>query len=417
MRGKIMAEQLKLNFVNYKKGSYIVVEGKENADHFFIIQQGKVKITKELEMVKENNILGPGDFFGVVSAMSSHSHIETAQAMEDVILVVVHRTQYSGLIQKNPQVAMKIIVQFSKRLRFLDESLSEHTLKKTVKAGESDFFAMGEYYIHQNQYKQAFHTYSKYLEYYPEGDKAAAAKDQLAKIGAKIKDIKTEFGPNEFNRSYPKESMFFAEGETGKELFIIQKGSVKIVRIVDNKEVLLAMLKAGDIFGEMALLEEKPRAAGAVAFEDCEVMVVNQDNFKLVITNQPPLVAKITTLLADRIWFIYKQLANTLLTNPLGRMYDAMLIHLEKNRAPVNDPTPHTFDFGPAELAHMAGLHREEGGILLEKMMENKKVRVENNKMHTTSMLEILRQTEYYRKMHQIEKARKENKTGAGVVA
>jgi hypothetical protein len=141
--------------------------------------------------------------------------------------------------------------------------------------------------------------------------------------------------------------------------------------------------------------------------------VVNQDNFKLVITNQPPLVAKITTLLADRIWFIYKQLANTQITNPLGRMYDALLIQLEKNRATVNDPVPHTFDFGPAELAHMAGLHREESGILLEKKKKKKKVRIENNKMHTTSMLEILRQTEYYRKMHQIEKARKDNKAPA----
>jgi CRP-like cAMP-binding protein len=408
-----MPEQLKLNFVSFKKGSYIVVEGKENADHFYIIQQGKIKISKELDMVKENNILGPGDFFGVVSAMSSHSHIETAQAIEDVILVVVHRTQYSELIRKNPQVAMKIIVQFSKRLRFLDESLSEHTLKKTVKAGESDFFTMGEYYARQSQYKQAFYAYAKYIEYYPEGEKAAAARERLTKLNAKVTDVKMKFGPNEFNRTYPKDAMFFAEGETGNELFIIQKGSVKIVRIVDNNEVLLAMLKAGDIFGEMALLESKPRAAGAIAYEDCEVMVVNQANFNLVITSQPPLVAKITTLLADRIWFIYKQLANTLITNPLGRMYDAMLIQLEKNRSPVNDPTPYTFDFGPVELANMAGLSREEGNMVLQMLLENKKVRIENNKIHTTSMIEILRQTEYYRKMHKIEKARKENKTAA----
>jgi CRP-like cAMP-binding protein len=407
-----MAEQLKLNFVNYKKGSYIVVEGKENADHFFIIQQGKVKISKELEMVKENNILGPGDFFGVVSAMSSHSHIETAQAMEDVILVVVHRTQYSGLIQKNPQVAMKIIVQFSKRLRYLDESLSEHTLKKTVKVGESDFFTMGEYYARHGQYKQAFYAYTRYIEYYPEGDKVAVSKERLAKLGTKVQDVKMDFGPNEFNRTYPKDTTFFVEGETGKELFIIQKGSVKIVRIMDNNEVLLAMLKAGDIFGEMALLESKPRAAGAVAYEDCEVMVVNQANFKLVITGQPPLVAKITTLLADRIWFIYKQLANTQITNPLGRMYDAMLIQLEKNRAAVNDPTPYTFNFGPDELINMAGLSKDDGNRLLAKMLENKKVKIENNKMHTTSMLEIFRQTEYYRKMHKIEQARQDSKTG-----
>jgi CRP-like cAMP-binding protein len=408
-----MADQLKLNFVSFKKGSYIVVEGKENADHFYIIQQGKVKISKELEIAKENSVLGPGDFFGIVSAMSSHSHIETAQAMEDVILVVVHRTQYGGLIQKNPQVAKKIILQFSRRLRFLDETLSERTLKKTVKASEPDFFNMGEYYARHGQYKQAFYAYTRYIEYYPQGGNVSAAKERLAKLGDRAKGVTMEFNPGESNRVYPKDSMLFAEGETGKELFIIQKGSVKIVRVVDNNEVLLAMLKAGDIFGEMALLESKPRAAGAVAYEDCNVLVINQANFELMITSQPQLVSKITTLLSDRIWLIYKQLANTLLTNPLGRMYDAMLIQLEKNRAPVNDPTPHTFDFGPAELANMVGLSKEENSIVLAKMLENKKVRVENNKLYTTSMLEIFKQTEYYRKMHKIEKARKDNKIGA----
>jgi CRP-like cAMP-binding protein len=363
-----------------------------------------------MEVVKENDILGPGDFFGVVSAMSSHSHIETAQAIEDAVLIVVHRTQYGGLIQKNPQVAMKIIVEFSKRLRYLDESLSEHTLKNTVKVGGTDFFTMGDYYTRQGQHKQAFYAYSKYIEYNPQGEKAAATKERLTKLSTQVKDVKTEFSPNESSRSYPKDAMLFAEGETGKELFIIQKGSVKIIRVVDNKEVLLAMLKEGDIFGEMALLESKPRVAGAVAYEDCQVLVVNQANFQLMITSQPQLVSKVTTLLADQIWFIYKQLSNTIITNPLGRMYDALLIQLEKNRAPVNDPSSYTFNFGPVELSNMAGLSWEEGNIVVHKMLENKKVMVENNKMHTTSMQEILKQTEYYRKMHKIEKARNENK-------
>jgi CRP-like cAMP-binding protein len=47
-----MEEQLKLNFVSYKKGSYVLIEGKENADHFYIIQQGKVRISKEVEVAK-----------------------------------------------------------------------------------------------------------------------------------------------------------------------------------------------------------------------------------------------------------------------------------------------------------------------------------------------------------------------------
>jgi CRP-like cAMP-binding protein len=272
---------------------------------------------------------------------------------------------------------------------------------------------MGEYYIRKGQRKKAFYAYAKYIEYYPEGEKVPTARKQLEKISARIKDLKTEFGPNEFNRIYPKDTLIFAEGETGKELFIIQKGSVKIIRVVDNNEVLLTMLKTGDVFGEMALLESKPRAASAVAYEDCQVMVVNQDSFKLIIETQPQLINKIATLLADRIWLIYKQLANTFITNPLGRMYDAMLIQLEKNRAPVNKPIAYTFDFGPKELADMAGLSREEGNMILLAMLENKKVRIENNKMHTTSMMEILKQAEHYRKMQKIEDARKEKKTVA----
>ena len=78
-----MENPLQLSFVNFKKDAYIIVEGKQNAERFFIIRAGKVRISKEVEVVEEEggNILGPGDFFGVVSTMSSHSHIETAQAV------------------------------------------------------------------------------------------------------------------------------------------------------------------------------------------------------------------------------------------------------------------------------------------------------------------------------------------------
>jgi len=48
----------------------------------------------------------PGDFFGVVSTMSSHSHIETAQALTDVTLISVQKDQYGQLIQNNTPVAM-----------------------------------------------------------------------------------------------------------------------------------------------------------------------------------------------------------------------------------------------------------------------------------------------------------------------
>jgi CRP-like cAMP-binding protein len=365
-----------------------------------------------VEVVEEEggNILGPGDFFGVVSTMSSHSHIETARALTDVVLISVGREQYSELIQRNTQVAMKIILQFSKRLRYLDEALSRLTLKSTAEIGPSHLFNVAEYYIRQSQYNQAYYAYSQYLRYCPNGENVSAARERMMKIAIYVKECRTEFGPEEFNRIYPKNSMLVAEGEPGNELFIIQRGSVAIAKVVDESEVLLAVLKAGDIFGEMALLEAKPRAASAVAYEECQVLAVNRANYERMIVTQPQLISRLTTLLADRIWFIYKQLANTLLSDPLGRMYDVLHIQLEKNRVPLESKGSYTFDFGPKELAGMVGLSPKDANLILRKMLENKKIVIVDNKIQTTSVNEILKQTEFYRKMQKIEKARQEAK-------
>jgi CRP-like cAMP-binding protein len=400
-----MESQFQLSYLNYKKDAYIIVEGKQKADFFFIIQQGNVRIFKDALVGGEDDVLGPGDIFGVISTMSSHSHIESAQALTDVVLISVQKNQYVELIQKNTQVAIKIILQFSKRLRYLNETLARLTLKNNAVDGPSHLYNVAEYYLGQKQYSQAMYAYGQYVKHCPDGEKAAAASEKFAKLASQVEQ--TKFTANDVNRTYRRNTMLFAEGEPGDELFIIQKGSIKITKIVEHKEVLLAMLKPGDILGEMALLEGKPRAASAVAYEDCDVMAVNKANFELMIKNQPQLIVKITTLLADRLWLIYKQLANTLIENPMGRMYDALLIQLEKNRVPLDSKTPYTFAFGRSELINMVGIPEKDGNKLLAQMIENKKLQIVGNKIHTTSTEEILKQSEYFRKMDRIEKKRK----------
>jgi CRP-like cAMP-binding protein len=396
-----MSGKLELCFVNFPKNAYIIIEGKQDANRFFIIHQGHVRIFKEVEVVAEEggNVLGPGDFFGVISTMSSHSHIETAQAITDVALISVQKEQYSQLIQNNTPVAMKIILQFSKRMRYLDEALTRLTLKNTAEDDLSHLFNVGEYYCRQNQFNQAYYAYHQYIKYCPQGENVNRARDQMMKIALYAQKVKLVHGPDEFNREYPKDSMLFSEGEPGDELYIIQKGSVKIAKIVDNNEVLLAVLKAGDIFGEMALLESKPRSASAVAYEDCVVLAVNQTNFARMVKTQPQIIARLTTLLSERIWFIYKQLANTRIIDPLGRMYDALLIQLEKNRVALISDQSYVFDFGPPELFNMVGLSKKEGMSAFRKMAESGKIQVIQNKIMVVNIMEILRQTEFLKKL------------------
>ncbi|MDR0998737.1 MAG: cyclic nucleotide-binding domain-containing protein [Treponema sp.] len=394
-----MSDHLQLAFVSFYKGAYIIVEGKQNADCFFIIRQGRVRISKEVEVVREEDILGPGDFFGVISTMSGHSHIETAQALTNVTLIAVQRDQYSQLIQDNTPVAMKIILQFSKRMRYLDESLTQLTLKSSTENDPSILFKIGEYYARQNQYNLAFYAYNQYVKYNPAGQDVGAARTRMMKIVPYVKGLTLSFKKDEAIRNYPKDTMIFSEGETGDELYIIQKGSVKIVKIMDDKEMLLAVLRIGDIFGEMAVLESKPRAASAIAYEDCQILAINRVNFTLMISVQPQIVARLTILLADRIWFIYKQLANTLLSDPLGRIYDALQIQLEKNRVSLKSSSSFTFDFGPNELANMVGLSQGDGAKIFRKLLENRNFLVVKDKLYIVNVSEVVRQAEYYRKI------------------
>ncbi len=406
-----MDNPLQLSFVSFKKDSYIIVEGKQNADRFFIIRQGKVRISKDVEVVEEEggNILAPGDFFGVVSTMSTHSHIETAQALTDVTLISVQREQYGILIEKNTPVAMKIILGFSRKMRYLDEALTRITLKNSALEDYSHLFKVAEYYARQSQYNQAYYAYHQYIKYCSEGRDLATAKERLAKIKAYAKAVYLDGSNEEFNRYYPKDTMIFAESQPGQELYIIQKGSVKISKIVDNNEVLLAVLKQGDIFGEMSLLENKPRSANASAYEDAYLLAVNKANFERMVQTQPQIVTRLTQLLAERIWFIYKQLANTLIHDPLGRMYDALLIQLEKARVPFKSGANHSFEFGPKELINMVGMTAGEGNVVIKQLLENKKIQVVDNHFIVSDVCEIQKQTEYYRKMQKIEKARKES--------
>jgi CRP-like cAMP-binding protein len=79
--------------------------------------------------------------------------------------------------------------------------------------------------------------------------------------------------------SYPRGAPVFAEGTPGDKLYVILSGSVRISRQVPGMgEEALAILKAGDYFGEMALIDDFPRSADAIAHESCKLLVLTKES-------------------------------------------------------------------------------------------------------------------------------------------
>ena len=405
-----MSDQTQWNLVNYGRDSHITVAGRRIADCFFIIRQGKVKIPRETAIEDEKDkILVPGDFFGVASAMSSFSHIENAVAVTDVTLVTVQPRHYVSLIQKNTEIATKVLAQLSGRLRFLNGTLAKLTRKNDQKAASEDpsrLFDVAEYYSRNKLFSHAFYAYTKYLKHCPDGENRKTATSQLENLAGRAGNVKTEYANGELNRTYRKGDIIFAEGEPGDEFFVINSGSVKISKIIDNKEVLLGTLKEGDIFGEMALLEGKPRAASAVASEDSTIMAASKSNFDFLIKNQPQLIYRITTLLANRIWSTFKQLEVVSINNHIGRIYAILLVQLEKSRLHLESMEPHTFSVKWEDLINMSGLTEKDGYLLIGKLQEDKNIQVlvKDGKVHVHSIRDLVMQAGLYRKIDAREK-------------
>jgi CRP-like cAMP-binding protein len=405
-----MDNSFKPAILNYAGGSAIVVEGTPHAERFFIVQKGKVRIMRDIDLLieKKQNVAVEGDIIGVVSAMSGYSYIETLLALTDVVLLEVRRGQYTGLIRNNLDVAGKIVRQFSQRQRELFKVFSCRALSTAALDNSAHILQVADYYAGQKKFNHAFYAYRQYIIDCPDAPDLQQIRQKMTEITPhlKVQNLRIQYLTSKIERRYPKDSLIFAEGEKGDELYIIVEGTVNITKIIDNKEILLSVLTRGDIFGEMSLLEDKPRAATAEVTEDCIVFAVNRENFETVSRIQPDLIARLTSAMAEHIWLISKRIATTLMEDPLGRMYNALLVQLEKERVALDTNQSHQCSFGFRELSGMAGIPAAEGENLGRKMLLGSRIRLVNGKIFVADTLEVKRQTDYYLRLQKINQSK-----------
>jgi CRP-like cAMP-binding protein len=105
----------------------------------------------------------------------------------------------------------------------------------------------------------------------------------------------------EYLAKFPAGGVIFDEGEVGTEMYVIQSGSVDIVKRVKEKEKLLATLEKGDFFGEMSILEDLPRTAIARAKTDVELVRINQSTFDEMLRNNSEIAVRMLRKLSRRL--------------------------------------------------------------------------------------------------------------------
>lgn len=140
---------------------------------------------------------------------------------------------------------------------------------------------------------------------------------------------------SKYGVEFPAGHLIFCENEPGNDFYLIQKGRVKITKLVKEKETTLAVLESGDIFGEMAILEEAPRSATAIALDKVLMLHFDRQNFVPLMTSQPQIAYRLLTIFTKRLYELRRRVMILKLENIQARVADTFLMLAEKEFGPT----------------------------------------------------------------------------------
>ncbi len=126
---------------------------------------------------------------------------------------------------------------------------------------------------------------------------------------------------SQYVKNFPPNATVFSEGDEGREMFVIVDGEVEIRKSTTSGSAkTLIELKKGDIFGEMSLIEQKPRSATAVTSRATQLLCITDGLFDSVLSKNPDFSRKIIRMLSERLRRANMIIKNIISTNKQNQL-------------------------------------------------------------------------------------------------
>src|SRR5262245_22590693 len=166
-------------------------------------------------------------------------------------------------------------------------------------------------------------------------------------------------------RSYAAGEGIFTIGSPGEQMMAVLSGTVRIsVPANDGKELLLAIIHPGEVFGELAVFDGKERSADAVAEKACTLAILDRRDILSVLERHPSAWLKIVNVLCQRLRSTDQVLAEVALLQLPTRLANTLLRVTSDGPSGEVEKTIH---FSQRELASMVGGTRESVNKCLRK--------------------------------------------------
>jgi CRP-like cAMP-binding protein len=220
-----------------------------------------VLIVGEVEMIAQNQVIGTvkaGETFGEMAVIAQAARTATARARTQCTVIGLDEKQYQAALQQKPEFALMLMSIINNRLR--------STISRLRASGS----------LHAGEAKDA-----------PVFDK---------KLMAGLVNL---MGGQEPAR-YPAGKMIMQEGTGGAFMYVVLEGRVAIT----IKGGLVGRAGPGGVFGEMALVDQSPRAANAKAETACTLLAINRSDFLALVRGKPAFAVSLLKALAERLRYM-----------------------------------------------------------------------------------------------------------------
>lgn len=159
-------------------------------------------------------------------------------------------------------------------------------------------------------------------------------------------------------------------GDPSDQIYLLKSGIIKISTSTSEREVILALLHPGDIFGELAVVDDSPRDHVAEAYDDCAICAMNHDTVTRMIHETPEVEFQITKLIGLRLRTFRSRVEELLSKSAPARVAHALLELAERHGVSDEDGVLVSLRLTQGDMAHLVGLSRETVNAILQKWCE-----------------------------------------------
>lgn len=397
--------------IQYTKGSIAYFEGDQD-DRIFILQKGLIILTSidqetghtSTEQVK------PGEFFGVKSALGHFPREETASILAESTVVCLSIQEFEKLFSENKQLIMKMLRVFSNQLRQIHKK-TESILNNKPEAQDTGMYNVAKCFYEEEEYKSCFDVCEKILKCFPTTSHLTEvaqlykqSKLFYEKIGRQTyteqaEEISYDSHIKQFDlpaferfaKFYNPGDVIISEFEPGNTFYLILKGTVQLIKCVNDSKKNLDILKPGDFFGEMAILDNSPRSATCMASSNVKCLEFSKENFEVLVTGNPQIALSLLKLFCKRIYDQKRRFRILVIKNYSARIADVFLMLNEMNQMPYQAARDVKFNVTVQDVAHWAGLSLEVTRDEINKLAEKRKLEIFENYIIVNNIADLKR--------------------------